>query len=162
MNNLLQVTLCCEEKSFQERSPLFVSCPNLWKQKAGEEWSTRAYWGPVPRRRQHTEGVLFCQLPPCPCHQLAAPGSHTWAGTDKTHSHLTPKITPISTTTTAVPCSLCAWQALHALPNFPLGTGLAANLECTRLFRSTRGLQCCCSTGLRAGCSPNTTVCYCC
>lgn len=79
-----------EEKLPRERSPLFVSCSNLWKQKAGEEWSTRASWGPVPRRRQHREGGLAmpfsasCHRVPVPgCRLRAAPPCQPHLGTDR-------------------------------------------------------------------------------
>lgn len=112
-----------EEKLPRERSPLFVSCSNLWKQKAGEEWSTRASWGPVPRRRQHREGGLAMPFS-ASCHRVPAPAvgsgrprraSHTWARTGK---QLTSN--PNQTSTEALPpCSLHGWQSLHALPDSP-------------------------------------------
>lgn len=105
--------------------------------------------------------VPFCQLPPRPCHRLSAAAAllcqpHLgMAG--KSSSHLTPH--------KPKHCPVLCMPDCHFRPclAFPMGTGLAAKLECTRLFWSTRGLQGCCTAGLRAGCSQNTTtICYCC
>lgn len=112
-------------------------------------------------RRGASNSVLpaaTASLPPAVGTRQPCCASHTWAWTGKHNSHLTPNKPPPKQ------CPVLCMPGSHLTPclTFPLGTGLAANLECTRLFWSTRGLQCWCTTGLRAGCSQNTTVCYCC
>lgn len=110
--------------------------------------------------------ILFCQLPPLPCHRLSAQdrpccASDTWVWTDKTQSksnlrmshHQTSFLWPVlcKPGSYLMPC-----LTLH------LGTGLAINLKCISLFWSTRGLQYCCTIRLRVDCfQKTTTVCYC-
>ena len=134
------------ENSLEERSPLFVSCSNLRKQKASEEWNTTAYWGPIPIRNKHTGGpaIPFCQLPPLPCHRLSAQdrpccASDTWVWMDKTQSKSSLKMNHQQTSARwPVLCKPCSY--MMPCVTLSLGTGLAINLKCISLFWSTRGL----------------------
>lgn len=127
------------ENSLQERSPLLVSCPNLGKQKASEEWNTTAYWGPIPLRGKHTAGwggggvggaaggsnsllpAATASLPPAVCMREASLSQRHLGMDRQTHLNLTPqeappKEGPVLHTpgSSTPPC----WTA-------PLGTGLA-------------------------------------
>lgn len=120
--------------------------------------------GPYPHQKK--AAIPFCQLPPLPCHRLSAQDRHrcasyTWVRTDKnqfichlkTNHHQTSVLWPV-----------LSKPGSYMMPGLtlPLGTGLAGNLECIGLFRSTRGSWYCCIIRLRMDCFQKTTVCYCC
>jgi len=66
--------LLLRENSLQGRSPLFVSCSNLGKQKAGGECNTTAYWGTAPIASKHTEEGGTRQFRSASCHRFPATG----------------------------------------------------------------------------------------